>query len=132
GLRSCRPAEWFDRNGKLVDEIAALPPEGERRRSGNPQAKGGELLKDLRLPDFRDYAVAVPRPGTTSSEATRVLGTYLRDIVKMNPNNFRIMGPDETASNRLGAVFEATNRTWDAQTIPGDDHLAPDGRVMEV
>ena len=131
-LRSYRPDELFDRKGKLVDQIAALPPAGERRMSANPQANGGELLKDLRLPDFRDYAVAVPRPGTTSSEATRVLGTYLRDIVKMNPNNFRIMGPDETASNRLGAVFEATNRTWDAQTIPGDDHLAPDGRVMEV
>jgi len=131
-LRSYRPDELFDRKGKLVDQIAALPPGGERRMSANPQANGGELLKDLRLPDFRDYAVPVPRPGTTSSEATRVLGTYLRDIVKMNPNNFRIMGPDETASNRLGAVFEATNRTWDAQTIPGDDHLAPDGRVMEV
>ena len=131
-LRSYRPDELFDRKGKLVDQIAALPPAGERRMSANPQANGGELLKDLRLPDFRDYAVPVPRPGTTSSEATRVLGTYLRDIVKMNPNNFRIMGPDETASNRLGAVFEATNRTWDAQTIPGDDHLAPDGRVMEV
>src|SRR5207248_5789377 len=131
-LRSYRPDELFDRKGKVVDQIAALPPAGERRMSANPQANGGELLKDLRLPDFRDYAVPVPRPGTTSSEATRVLGTYLRDIVKMNPNNFRIMGPDETASNRLGAVFEATNRTWDAQTIPGDDHLAPDGRVMEV
>ncbi len=131
-LRSYRPGELFDASGKVVDEISSLPPHGERRMSANPHANGGELLKDLRLPDFRDYKVDVPKPGKSSSEATRILGTYLRDIVKMNPDNFRIMGPDETVSNRLGAVFEVTNRAWDAQTVPGDDHLAPDGRVMEV
>jgi len=131
-LRSYRPAELFDPNGRVVDEITSLPPRGDTRMSANPHANGGELLKDLRLPDFRDYKVDVPRPGTTSSEATRILGTYLRDVIKANPDNFRIMGPDETVSNRLGAVLEATNRSWDAETVPGDDHLAPDGRVMEV
>ncbi len=131
-MRSYRPTELFDQSGVLTLELATLPPRGNRRMSANPQANGGELLKDLRLPDFRDYGVAVTKPGTTTSEATRVLGEYLRDVVKANPNNFRIMGPDETVSNRLGAVFEATNRAWDAQLVPGDDHLAPDGRVMEV
>ncbi len=131
-MRSYRPEELFDGSGRLVDELAQLPPRGDRRMSDNPHANGGELLKDLRLPDFRDYAVDVPRPGTTPSEATRILGAYLRDVVKMNPDNFRIMGPDETVSNRLGAVLEATNRAWDAQMVPGDDHLAPDGRVMEI
>src|SRR5438128_1879420 len=131
-LRSYKPHELFDHTGKPVDEITNLPPRGDRRMSANPHANGGELLKDLRLPDFREYAIAVASPGTTSSEATSVLGTYLRDVVKMNPDNFRIMGPDETVSNRLGAVLEATNRSWDAETLPGDDHLAPDGRVMEV
>jgi xylulose-5-phosphate/fructose-6-phosphate phosphoketolase len=131
-LRSYRPEELFDRSGKLVDEITDLPPRGDLRMSANPHANGGELLRDLRLPDFRDYAVPVPKPGTTSSEATRVLGAYLRDVVKMNRDNFRIMGPDETDSNRLSAVFEATNRAWDAEVVPGDDHLAADGRVMEV
>jgi len=131
-MRSYQPEELFDREGKVVAEITELPPHGDRRMSANPHANGGELLKDLRLPDFRDYAVAVPKPGTTTSEATRVLGDYLRDVVKMNPDNFRIMGPDETASNRLGSVFEATNRAWDAELVPGDDHLGPDGRVMEV
>src|SRR5256886_16103079 len=131
-LRSYRPDELFDRSGRLVEELAGLPPRGDRRMSANPHANGGELLKDLRLPDFRDYAVDVAKPATTSSEATRVLGTYLRDVVKLNPDNFRVMGPDETASNRLSPLFEATNRTWDADMVPGDDHLAPDGRVMEV
>ena len=131
-LSSYRPRELFDTKGKVVDEIASLPPRGDSRMSANPHANGGELLKDLRLPDFRDYKVDVPKPGTTSSEATRILGTYLRDVVKMNPDNFRVMGPDETVSNRLGALLEATNRSWDAETVPGDDHLAPDGRVMEV
>jgi xylulose-5-phosphate/fructose-6-phosphate phosphoketolase len=100
--------------------------------SANPHANGGLLLKDLRLPDFRDYAVEVPEPARTTSEATRVLGAFLRDVIDRNPSTFRLMGPDETASNRLGAVFEATDRAWDAETVPGDDHLAPDGRVMEV
>jgi len=131
-LRSYQPRELFDGSGKLVDEIAGLPPQGDLRLSANPHANGGELLRDLRLPDFRDYAVNVPAPGTTLSEATRVMGTYLRDVVKMNPDNFRIMGPDETTSNRLNAVFEATNRAWEAERQPGDDHLSPDGRVMEI
>ena len=127
-----RPEELFDKTGKVVDEVLRLPPQGDRRMSANPHANGGELLRDLRLPDFRKYAIAVARPGTTTSEATRVLGGYLRDVIKMNPDNFRIVGPDETESNRLSAVFEATNRTWDAEVVPGDDHLAPEGRVMEV
>ncbi|HYL08928.1 MAG TPA: phosphoketolase family protein, partial [Candidatus Udaeobacter sp.] len=131
-MRAYKPDELFDANGRPADEVLDLPPKGPRRMGANPHANGGELLKDLRLPDFRDYAVAVPRPGSGSSEATRVLGTFLRDVVKMNPDNFRVMGPDETVSNRLGAVLEATNRAWDAEILPGDDHLAPDGRVMEV
>jgi xylulose-5-phosphate/fructose-6-phosphate phosphoketolase len=131
-LRSYHPQELFDESGKLTAQLSGVPPRGDKRMSANPHANGGELLKDLRLPDFRDYAVAASRPGTTSSEATRILGDYLRDVVKMNPDNFRIMGPDETVSNRLGAVLEATNRAWDAELVPGDDHLAPDGRVMEV
>jgi xylulose-5-phosphate/fructose-6-phosphate phosphoketolase len=131
-MRSYRAGELFDQSGALIPELAALPPRGNRRMSANPHANGGELLKDLRLPDFRGYGVPVSRPGTTTSEATRVLGEYLRDVIKANPSNFRIMGPDETASNRLGAVFEATDRAWDAQLVPGDDHLAPDGRVMEI
>jgi len=131
-LRSYMPEELFEPSGKVVDEILHLPPRGDLRMSANPHANGGELLRDLRLPDFRDYAVPVSKPGTTTSEATRVLGKYLRDVVKMNLSNFRIMGPDETESNRLTAVFEATDRAWDAEVVPGDDHLAPDGRVMEV
>jgi xylulose-5-phosphate/fructose-6-phosphate phosphoketolase len=131
-MRSYRPEELFDQSGRLIEELAELPPRGKRRMSANPHANGGELLVDLRLPDFRDYAVPVPAPGTSFSEATRVAGGYLRDVIKANKNNFRIVGPDETASNRLGAVLEATNRAWDAEIIPGDDHLAPDGRLMEV
>ena len=131
-MRSYRPEELFDDAGRLRPELAELPPRGERRMSANPHANGGLLLKDLRLPDFRGYAVQVPSPGTTISEATRVLSEFLRDAVRMNPGSFRIMGPDETASNRLSHVFEATDRTWMAELVPGDDHLAPDGRVMEV
>ncbi len=131
-LRSYRPAELFDQGGALRAELAALAPQGERRMGANPNANGGLLLRDLELPDFRDYAVEVGAPGTTMSEATRVLGTYLRDVIRRNGESFRIMGPDETASNRLGAVFEATNRVWEAQTLASDDHLARDGRVMEV
>src|SRR5690348_10630517 len=131
-LRSYQPDQLFDPSGSVNESLSRLAPRGNRRMSANPHANGGELLKDLRLPDFRDYAVEVARPGATSSEATRVLGTYLRDVVKMNPDNFRIMGPDETVSNRLGAVLEATNRAWDAEVVPGDDHLGPDGRVMEI
>ncbi|HKB17914.1 MAG TPA: phosphoketolase family protein, partial [Candidatus Dormibacteraeota bacterium] len=122
-MRSYKPNELFDPSGRVVDEIFKLPPTGDLRMSANPHANGGELLKDLRLPDFREYAVDVPRPGATTSEATRVLGDYLRDVVKMNPANFRVMGPDETVSNRLGSILEATNRAWDAEIVPGDDHL---------
>jgi xylulose-5-phosphate/fructose-6-phosphate phosphoketolase len=131
-LRSYRPEELFDENGTLVPDLANLPPKQHRRMSANPHANGGLLLRDLLLPDFRDYAVAAPKPGTTFSEATRVLGTYLRDVMKANPTRFRLFGPDEVASNRLQAVFEVTDRQWDAERLPGDDHLAPEGRVMEV
>jgi xylulose-5-phosphate/fructose-6-phosphate phosphoketolase len=131
-MRSYRPEDLFDAEGRLVPDLAELPPEGARRMSANPHANGGLLLRDLRLPAFPDYAVDVPSPGATLSEATRVLGAFLRDVIRMNPDNFRLMGPDETASNRLGSVFEATDREWIAERVPGDDHLAPDGRVMEV
>jgi xylulose-5-phosphate/fructose-6-phosphate phosphoketolase len=131
-MQSYRPDELFTENGALRADLQALAPRGDRRMSANPHANGGLLLKDLRLPDFRDYAVEVPEPALTTSEATRVLGAFLRDVIDRNPSTFRLMGPDETASNRLGAVFEATDRAWDAETVPGDDHLAPDGRVMEV
>src|SRR5581483_10674709 len=131
-LESYHPDELFDDAGRLRPELRALAPTGERRMSANPHANGGALLEDLALPDFREYAVEVKEPGTTSSEATRVLGHFLRDVIVKNGTNFRLFGPDETASNRLGDVFEVTNRTWDAEREPGDDHLAPDGRVMEV
>jgi xylulose-5-phosphate/fructose-6-phosphate phosphoketolase len=131
-LQSYRPEELFDENGALLPELAALAPVGDRRMSASPHANGGLLLQDLALPDFREYAVPVESPATTFSEATRVLGAFLRDVITRNPSSFRLFGPDETASNRLGAVLEATDRTWVAETEPGDDHLAPDGRVMEV
>jgi xylulose-5-phosphate/fructose-6-phosphate phosphoketolase len=131
-MRAYRPEELFDKTGRLVGDLADLAPRGDRRMSANPNANGGILLHDLKLPDFRDYAVEVTRPGTETSEATRVLGTYLRDVIASNKDNFRLMGPDETVSNRLGAVFEATDRVWEAAVEPGDDHLASDGRVMEV
>jgi xylulose-5-phosphate/fructose-6-phosphate phosphoketolase len=131
-LRSYRPDELFDEDGRLVPELAELAPRGERRMSANPHANGGLLLRDLDLPDFRDYAVPVDQPGTTSSEATRVLGGFLRDVIARNGENFRLFGPDETASNRLDDVFAVTDRAWDAEQKPADDHLAPDGRVMEV
>jgi xylulose-5-phosphate/fructose-6-phosphate phosphoketolase len=131
-LRSYRPHELFDDTGVVRSEIAELAPHGHRRMSANPHTNGGELLHDLRLPDFRDYAVDVPGPGTSTSEATRVAGQYLRDVVAMNANNFRVFGPDETASNRLTALFDVTDRAWMGETEPDDDHLAPDGRVVEV
>jgi xylulose-5-phosphate/fructose-6-phosphate phosphoketolase len=131
-MRSYRPEELFDEDGRLVPELAELAPRGDRRMSANPHANGGLLLHDLELPDFRAYAVPVDEPGTTSSEATRVLGGFLRDVIARNGDNFRLFGPDETASNRLGDVFDATDRAWDAETLPTDDHLAADGRVMEV
>ena len=131
-LRSYRSDELFDEGGRLRPELASLAPRGERRMSANPRANGGLLLRDLALPDFREYAVDVPSPATTSSEATKVLGTFLRDIIRRNPETFRLFGPDETASNRLSAVFEATDRAWMAERLETDDHLAPRGRVMEV
>jgi xylulose-5-phosphate/fructose-6-phosphate phosphoketolase len=131
-LRSYRPDELFDQDGALRSDIAALAPEGQRRMGANPHANGGLMSRDLDLPDFRDYAVEVPGPARQMSEATRVLGAFLRDVVRRNPSNFRIVGPDETVSNRLDAVFEATDRAWDAQRLPTDENLAPDGRVMEV
>jgi xylulose-5-phosphate/fructose-6-phosphate phosphoketolase len=133
-MKSYRPEETFDKTGKLFPELAQLAPKGHRRMGDNPHANGGILLKDLRIPDFRHYAVDVPHPGTVFAEATRVMGTFLRDVMKLNmeSRNFRVFGPDETASNRLTALFEVTNRAWTADTIPEDDHLAPDGRVMEI
>ncbi len=131
-LRSYRPEELFDERGAPIPELLELPPRGERRMSANPHANGGELLRDLVLPDFRDYAVGVERPGTAFSEPTRVLGGFLRDVVARNPGNFRIFGPDETASNRLGAVFEASPRVWEAGLEPTDEHLGRHGQVVEV
>ena len=131
-LRSYRPEELFDDEGRLMPELAALAPEGARRMSANPHANGGTLMRDLVLPDFRDYAVQVASPASSTSEATRVLGGFLRDVVVRNPDNFRLFGPDETASNRLGDVFSVTNRTWLADTEPDDEGLSVDGRVMEV
>ena len=131
-MRSYRPEELFDENGTLVPELAELPPRSYRRMSANPHANGGLLLRDLAMPDFRDYAVDVPKPGASSSEAARVLGTFLRDVMDRNRESFRVFGPDETASNRLGAILEVTDKAWMAEIIPGDDGLAPDGRVMEV
>jgi xylulose-5-phosphate/fructose-6-phosphate phosphoketolase len=131
-MRSYRPEELFDEDGRLVPELADLPPRGERRMSANPHANGGVLLRDLILPDFREYAVPVHSPGTTFSEATRVLGSFLRDVIVRNPDNFRLFGPDETESNRLGNVFEVTARAWEGETEPTDEGLSPDGRVVEV
>jgi xylulose-5-phosphate/fructose-6-phosphate phosphoketolase len=131
-MRSYRPEELFNGGGQLIPALQALAPREQHRMSANPHANGGLLLRDLNMPDFRGYAVPVERPAAESSEATRVLGTFLRDVIARNPDRFRLMGPDETASNRLTAVFDETNRAWDAITLPGDDHLAPDGRVMEV
>src|SRR5947209_12502167 len=131
-LRSYRPEELFDEHGALVPELRALAPEGHRRMSANPHANGGLLLRDLVMPDFRRYAVEVDKPAKTSSEATRVLGAFLADVIRRNPDNFRVFGPDETASNRLADVFDATDRQWDAEIYPTDEHLAPAGRVMEV
>jgi xylulose-5-phosphate/fructose-6-phosphate phosphoketolase len=131
-MRSYRPEELFDADGRPVEEVLAQAPEGRLRMGASPHANGGELLRELQLPDFREYAVDVPAPAERSSEATRVLGAFLRDVMRANGGTFRVFGPDETASNRLGTIFEATDRTWMAALEPGDDHLAPDGRVMEV
>jgi xylulose-5-phosphate/fructose-6-phosphate phosphoketolase len=131
-MRSYRAEELFDQQGVPVAELRGLPPGGDRRMSANPHANGGLLLRDLAMPDFRDYAVEVPKPATTFSEATRVLGALLRDVIRRNPDRFRLFGPDETSSNRLDAVFEVTDRQWEAERIPIDEHLAARGRVIEV
>jgi xylulose-5-phosphate/fructose-6-phosphate phosphoketolase len=133
-MKSYRPEELFDSGGTLIPELAELPPKGVIRMSANPHANGGLLLKDLRMPDFRDYAVDVPKPGGTVAEATRVMGSFLRDIMKLNMDqkNFRVMGPDETASNRLSALFDVTDRRWMAEMLPEDEQLSRDGRVMEI
>ena len=133
-MRSYRPEELFDSGGKLRAELAELAPRGARRMGANPQANGGLRLRDLHMPDFREYAVRVEAPGAADAEDTRVLGNFLRDVIRLNqrPRTFRLFGPDETNSNRLNAVFEVTERQWTAQTVPGDDHLAAQGSVMEV
>jgi xylulose-5-phosphate/fructose-6-phosphate phosphoketolase len=133
-LRSYRPEELFDSSGRLRPELAELAPRGDRRMGANPQANGGLRLHDLHMPDFREYAIHVDAPGASDAEDTRVLGNFLRDVIRLNqrPRNFRLFGADETNSNRLNAVFEVTDRQWTARTIPGDDHLAAQGSVMEV
>lgn len=133
-MRSYKPEELFDEKGKLIEELWELAPKGNRRMGANPHANGGLLLKELKLPDYRLYAIEVPKPGQVLGEATRVMGHFLRDVMKLNMENqnFRVMGPDETASNRLSALFEVTDRTWMDETIPEDDHLSPNGRVMEI
>ncbi|WP_199487449.1 phosphoketolase family protein [Actinomadura spongiicola] len=131
-LRSYRPDELFTDDGRPVEALRAMAPEGERRMSANPHANGGSLLKPLALPDFRDHAVPVDKPGTTTSAPTRVLGTFLRDVVKANPSTFRIMGADETASNRLGDVFDVTDRVFQGERLATDEHQGPSGQVIEV
>jgi xylulose-5-phosphate/fructose-6-phosphate phosphoketolase len=131
-MQSYHPQELFDQNGRLKAELAELAPQGERRMGANPHANGGLLLRDLRLPDFADYAVQVAQPGAVEAESTRVQGEFIRDVVQRNAQTFRVFSPDETASNRWGAVFEVTNRCSTAEILAGDDHVAPDGRVMEM
>ncbi|MEN3537090.1 phosphoketolase family protein [Microbispora sp. ZYX-F-249] len=131
-MRSYRPEELFDADGRPVETITRTVPDGPLRMSASPHANGGELLRPLVLPDFRDYAVEVKAPASDSSEPTRVLGAFLRDVIAANPSNFRLLGPDETASNRLSAVFETTGKEWEAALLPTDENLGPRGRVMEV
>jgi xylulose-5-phosphate/fructose-6-phosphate phosphoketolase len=133
-MKSYKAEELFDAKGRLKAELAELAPQGPRRMGANPHANGGVMMRPLKMPDFRDYAVKVPAPGAVDAEATRVTGCFLRDVMKLNmeSRNFRVFGPDETASNRLGNIFEVTDRTWLAEKLPTDDHLSPDGRVMEV
>ncbi|MEG4026502.1 phosphoketolase family protein [Microcoleus sp. S13C4] len=133
-MKSYKPEELFDEKGKLIPELAELAPKGSRRMGANPHANGGLLLRDLKMPEFEDFAVDVQKPGTVMAEATRVCGRFLREVMKLNQENanFRIVGPDETASNRLDPVFEVTNRVWAGEILPEDDHISPDGRVMEV
>ena len=133
-MKSYRPEELFDADGKLVPDLAELAPKGERRMGANPHANGGLLLRDLVMPDFAQYAVKVPKPGAATAEATRELGKFLRDVMKLNlaSRNFRVVGPDETASNRLDAIFEVTDKVWTENILPVDEHLSPEGRVLEV
>src|SRR4030095_7183362 len=133
-MKSDRPAELFDDNGRFKAEFAELAPQGERRMSANPHANGGILLRDLRMPDFRDYAVEVKKPGMVDAEDTRVMGKFLRDVMKLNleSRNFRLFSPDENNSNRWQDVLEVTQRAWMAERFDYDDKLAPDGRVMEM
>ncbi|MBU7585359.1 MAG: phosphoketolase family protein [Nostoc sp. TH1S01] len=133
-MKSYKPEELFDANGKLIPELAQLAPTGLRRMGDNPHANGGILLRDLRMPNFQDYAVHVSHPGKIEAEATKVTGKFLRDVMKLNldSRNFRVFGPDETASNRLDAIFEVTDRTWVSKILPEDEHLSPNGRVMEI
>jgi xylulose-5-phosphate/fructose-6-phosphate phosphoketolase len=131
-LQSYRPDELFDERGAPRPEVLELMPHRRRRLSSNPVTNGGVVLHDLALPDFRDYAVEVAAPGASVSEATRVLGGWIRDVIRANPRTFRVFGPDETTSNRLGSVFEATDRVWQAEILPTDEHMAPSGRVVEV
>jgi len=135
-MKSYKPEELFDDTGKLIPELQELPPKGQRRMGANPHANGGILMKSLKMPDFRDYAVEVPEPGQVIAEATRILGRFLRDVMQRNmaARNFRVFGPDETASNRLDALFEVTGRAWMGEMTSGDTdtHLTPDGRVMEI
>src|SRR5262249_22370412 len=134
-MRSYQPEELFDAKGTLLPELKALAPKGKRRMSANPHANGGLLRKELELPEFGAYAVAVPSPGNTKYENTKPLGEYLRDVMRDNPINFRVFGPDETASNRLQALYEVSKKTWMGDMLPEDldgSELAPDGRVMEL
>lgn len=133
-MKSYQPEKLFDKNGKLIPELAELAPKGTRRMGDNPHANGGLLLKDLKMPNFTDYKVSVSKPGHAMAESTRVMGMFLRDVMKLNldASNFRVFGPDEINSNRLGNLFEVTNRAWMEPIIPEDDHLSPDGRVMEI
>jgi xylulose-5-phosphate/fructose-6-phosphate phosphoketolase len=131
-MRGYRPQDLFDESGALTHELSAFAPRGDRRMSANPHANGGLLLRDLSMPSFREYAIEVSKPGTTTAEATRVFGTFLRDVMAKNPQTFRLFGPDETSSNRLDAVFDVTDRAFAEEILPTDDHLATDGRVMEI
>ncbi len=131
-MKSYKPGELFDKTGKLVPELAELAPKGTRRMGANPHANGGLLLHDLKMPDFHAYAVKVPKPGGVMAEATRVQGNFIRDVMKMNHNNFRVFSPDETSSNRWNAVFDVSDRCSTAEIFPYDDHVSPEGRVMEV
>lgn len=130
-LRSYKPEELFDRDGRLLPEIAALAPKGDRRMAANPHANGGRLLRDLKLPDFRDYALDVPAPGAVEAQDMLELGAFVRDIVQRNPDTFRIFGPDETMSNRLNKVFEVSKRVWNGQMLEDDEYLAQEGRIVD-